>query len=85
MPTPASAGRRQHTEPATSAVQIPTAVPVAASIGVLTRFAMEQYRASLLYKGKASLPTPAPSFTSAPQVPKPRRSRKPAGGAGDGA
>jgi len=27
------------------------AVPVAASIGVLTRFGMEQYRASLLYRG----------------------------------
>lgn len=27
------------------------AVPVAASIGVLTRFAAERYRASLLYRG----------------------------------
>ena len=31
------------------------AVPVAASIGVLTRFAFEQYRASLLYQGKTAL------------------------------
>ncbi len=61
------------------------AVPVAASIGVLIRFAMEQYRASLLYQGKAGLPASTPSFTIAPEVPKPRRSRKPARGAGDGA
>lgn len=61
------------------------AVPVAASIGVLIRFAMEQYRASLLYQGKAGLPASTPSFTSAADVPKPRRSRKPARGAGDGA
>ena len=61
------------------------AVPVAAAIGVLTRFAIEQYRASLLYKGTtarleveprvaADVPTPAP---------KPKRSRKT--GAGEGA
>jgi predicted PurR-regulated permease PerM len=53
------------------------AVPVAASIGVLTRFAVEQYRASLLYQGKAALPPQTASFTSAPEAPKPRRSRKP--------
>lgn len=59
------------------------AVPVAASIGVLTRFAMERYRASLLYQGKAGLPTPTPSFTTAPEAPKSRRSRKPASGRAD--
>lgn len=58
------------------------AVPVAASIGVLTRFGMEQYRASLLYQGKAAVPVATASFTSAPHQPmtqspaKPRRSRK---------
>ena len=58
------------------------AVPVAASIGVLTRFGMEQYRASLLYQGKAGVPVATASFTTAPQPPqsqspaKPRRSRK---------
>lgn len=55
------------------------AVPVAASIGVLTRFGIEQYRASLLYQGKAGAPTEAASFTSVGEAPKPRRSRKPGG------
>ena len=49
---------------------------VAASIGVLMRFAMEQYRASLLYQGKAALAAQPPSFTTAAEPPKPRRSRK---------
>lgn len=48
------------------------AVPVAAAMGVLTRFGMEQYRGSLLYRGAEGqlidLP-PAPP-------PAPRRSRK---------
>jgi predicted PurR-regulated permease PerM len=57
------------------------AVPVAASIGVLTRFAMEQYRASLLYQGTTALARPEPK---APQ-PKPARRRKPSGGGGAGA
>jgi predicted PurR-regulated permease PerM len=52
------------------------AVPVAASIGVLTRFAMEQYRASLLYQGKAAVPIRSARFSSAPEAPKARRSRK---------
>ena len=62
------------------------AVPVAASIGVLTRFGMEQYRASLLYQGKTGAPVASASFTTAPHPPisqatppdaaKPRRSRK---------
>jgi predicted PurR-regulated permease PerM len=52
------------------------AVPVAASIGVLTRFGIEQYRASLLYKGKSALPPQSASFTSAPETAKPRRGRK---------
>jgi predicted PurR-regulated permease PerM len=61
------------------------AVPVAASIGVLTRFAMEQYRASLLYQGKAALAAQTPGFTTAPEAPKPRRSRKSGAGNPDAA
>jgi predicted PurR-regulated permease PerM len=57
------------------------AVPVAASIGVLTRFGLEQYRASLLYQGKAGVQAQNASFTSAPEAPKPRRSRKTGGSA----
>jgi predicted PurR-regulated permease PerM len=48
------------------------AVPVAASIGVLTRFAMEQYRASRLYQGKTGQQMATASFTTAPQPPTPR-------------
>jgi predicted PurR-regulated permease PerM len=51
------------------------AVPVAAAIGVLTRFGLEQYRASLLYRG-TEVAQPAP----AADAPKPRRSRKTTGG-----
>ncbi|MCU0815870.1 MAG: AI-2E family transporter [Cypionkella sp.] len=36
------------------------AVPVAAALGVLTRFAAEQYRASLLYRGLAGKQVPPP-------------------------
>ncbi|WP_128514012.1 AI-2E family transporter [Tabrizicola thermarum] len=56
------------------------AVPVAASIGVLTRFAIEQYRASLLYQGRAGVSAQSASFTSAPPPPAPARRprRKPA-------
>ncbi|MGL4235562.1 AI-2E family transporter [Tabrizicola sp.] len=62
------------------------AVPVAASIGVLTRFGMEQYRASLLYQGTTAVAPPQASFTTRPEAPpKPKRSRKPAGGGGEGA
>ncbi|WP_137110614.1 AI-2E family transporter [Rhodobacter sp. SY28-1] len=57
------------------------AVPVAASIGVLARFGMEQYRASLLYQGRAAVPAPTASFTSAAEPPKPRRRRKTAASA----
>ena len=56
------------------------AVPVAAAIGVLTRFAIEQYRSSLLYQGKAAILPAAPG----PVGSKARRSRK-SGGAGEGA
>jgi predicted PurR-regulated permease PerM len=51
------------------------AVPVAAAIGVLTRFGAEQYQASLLYKGttaQVQAADPAPG-------PRPRRGRKAAG------
>jgi predicted PurR-regulated permease PerM len=54
------------------------AVPVAAAIGVLTRFGIEQYRASLLYRGTAA---PAETATS-PAAPRPRRSRKAKGNDG---
>ncbi|MFN6925045.1 MAG: AI-2E family transporter [Tabrizicola sp.] len=50
------------------------AVPVAAAIGVLTRFGIEQYRASLLYRGASAL------ADSTPPEPRARRSRKPSGG-----
>jgi len=59
------------------------AVPVAASIGVLMRFGMEQYRSSLLYRGKAALTVESPSFTTAAEAPKPRRSRKAGSGKAD--
>jgi predicted PurR-regulated permease PerM len=59
------------------------AVPVAAAIGVLTRFAIEQYRASRLYQGTTALgPREAPVTVPTP-APKPRRSRKSGTGAGD--
>ena len=53
------------------------AVPVAAMLGVLTRFAVEQYQASLLYRGTEAPAAPAPASTTEPV--KPRRSRKPQG------
>ena len=62
------------------------AVPVAAAIGVLTRFGLEQYRASLLYQGKAGQAQATPSFTTDPEAkPAPKRRRKPADGGGTGA
>jgi predicted PurR-regulated permease PerM len=51
------------------------AVPVAAMIGVLARFAIEQYRASLLYQGVEGL-----AKTAETSPPPARRSRKAAGG-----
>ncbi|MDZ4089344.1 MAG: AI-2E family transporter [Tabrizicola sp.] len=68
------------------------AVPVAASIGVLTRFGIEQYRSSLLYKGttaRAAMPPDSAPLSAGPtpaaSAPKPGRSRKTTGGAGEGA
>lgn len=67
------------------------AVPVAAAIGVLTRFGVEQYQASLLYQGTAArsadpVPETAASEVALPNAaPKPRRSRKPADAGGSGA
>jgi predicted PurR-regulated permease PerM len=55
------------------------AVPVAAMLGVLTRFAMEQYRASLLYRGTESHESPvvpAPADPTPERAARPRRSRK---------
>ncbi|MDX5350502.1 MAG: AI-2E family transporter [Paracoccaceae bacterium] len=45
------------------------AVPVAASIGVLTRFGVDQYRASLLYRGAEGrvIPAEAPAPAAAPR------------------
>ncbi|MFN3575655.1 MAG: AI-2E family transporter [Tabrizicola sp.] len=57
------------------------AVPVAASIGVLTRFGIEQYRASLLYQGRAGVEARSPSFTVTAEAAKPGRKQK-AGSAG---
>jgi len=51
------------------------AVPVAAAIGVLIRFGVEQYHASLLYRGTTAIPAPVPDQPA----PKPRRSRKTGG------
>lgn len=61
------------------------AVPVAAAIGVLTRFASEQYRSSLLYKGTTArfeVEQQVAEDLTAP-APRPKRSRK--SGAGEGA
>ena len=51
------------------------AVPVAAALGVLTRFGLEQYQASLLYRGREAL-------SENPQPPASRRRRKTPGGEG---
>jgi predicted PurR-regulated permease PerM len=63
------------------------AVPVAAAIGVLTRFGVEQYQASLLYRGTDGRgPDTAPETMALPALPpKPRRARKPATPGGEGA
>ena len=53
------------------------AVPVAAAIGVLTRFAVEQYRASLLFQGTTGLEQTEPSTSVLPPVK--RQNRKAAG------
>ena len=53
------------------------AVPVAAAIGVLTRFAVEQYRASLLFQGTTGLEQRPPSTSILPPVK--RQNRKAAG------
>ena len=57
------------------------AVPVAAAIGVLTRFGVEQYQASLLYQGTAA----RAQIEAPPAVARPKRSRKaPGTGGGEG-
>jgi len=61
------------------------AVPVAAMIGVLTRFAVEQYQASLLYRGteRRVAVSADPVVTAEPlDAPPPRRSRKTRSGDG---
>ena len=60
------------------------AVPVAAAIGVLTRFGVEQYRASLLYQGTTALARTAADAAADP-APAPKAPRKTrARGTGDG-
>jgi predicted PurR-regulated permease PerM len=69
------------------------AVPVAAAMGVLTRFGVQQYQASLLYRGTASKAEAEakadPGTEAEPKVQtpvaKPRRSRKSTGAGKDGA
>jgi predicted PurR-regulated permease PerM len=63
------------------------AVPVAAAIGVLTRFGVEQYQSSLLYRGTAARAAEAAPLTEAAPSPPPkaRRSRKPVAPGGEGA
>jgi hypothetical protein len=60
------------------------AVPVAAMIGVLTRFMVEQYQASLLYRGieGRSGVAPNPVRTETPTAPPPRRKAKSRSGEG---
>jgi predicted PurR-regulated permease PerM len=57
------------------------AVPVAAAIGVFARFAVEQYRASLLYRGTSAQAAPAqsPEDATQPTAPAPRRRRRSSG------
>jgi predicted PurR-regulated permease PerM len=56
------------------------AVPVAAAIGVLTRFGVEQYRASLLYRGTEALAEAKGQTRAQPSEPKLRRQAKASGG-----
>jgi predicted PurR-regulated permease PerM len=60
------------------------AVPVAAMLGVFTRFAVEQYQASLLYRGVAGRtaadPAPTDDAGGNPDPRPARQSRKAAGG-----
>ncbi len=54
------------------------AVPVAAAIGVLTRFAIEQYQASLLYKGSTAMSEVERKLAAEiPAAPASRKPRKP--------
>ena len=72
---------------ALSAVGMLIAVPVAAMIGVLTRFAVEQYQASLLYRGTENRgPVGADPAVTAdpPDAPPSRRNRKARSGDGNG-
>ena len=57
------------------------AVPVAAAIGVLTRFGVGQYQASMLYQGTAAR---AEEAETPPPVASPRRGRKASGTGGEG-
>jgi predicted PurR-regulated permease PerM len=59
------------------------AVPVAAAIGVLTRFGVEQYRASLLYRGTSAVADAAPEPVA--QAPSPRKRTRKTGSDGGGA
>lgn len=59
------------------------AVPVAAAIGVLTRFGVEQYRASLLYRGTSAVADAAPEPVA--QAPSPQKRSRKTGSDGGGA
>jgi len=66
------------------------AVPVAAAIGVLTRFGVEQYQSSLLYRGTAAqlqMPQPKTPVTEseAPVAKTPRSGKARSGPGGEGA
>lgn len=61
------------------------AVPVAAAIGVLTRFGSEQYRSSLLYKGTTARSDVEQQVAEDLAAPAPPRKRSRKSGAGEGA
>ena len=61
------------------------AVPVAAAIGVLTRFGSEQYRASLLYKGTTARSEVEQQVAEDLTAPAPPAKRRRKSGAGEGA
>ena len=52
------------------------AVPVAAALGVLTRFGIAQYQASLLFQGKEGLAAREAAALAAVEQPRPRPRRK---------
>ena len=53
-------GRVRWSSPGKADARMLVAVPLAASLGVVTRFAVEQYQLSLLYKGTGPDGAPPP-------------------------